>query len=187
MLAAFCFIWLLKGILSPLFILLPSITCPLFLMSEDEMLCMRKARRGGKAARMRSPNFNALFPLNTRGVKYEGQVEFGSERIPRCLLRGKRANTEWHLSLRIEDSPRLAVESFNYVCRSIVPDVTYLQLLTMRYSSVSTISEEFRITMLLSTKNLTKFFLLVVYCDITNPNHQYHIRKNILDFLSIYR
>jgi hypothetical protein len=42
-------------------------------------------------------------------------VEFGSERIPRSLLRGKRANDERHCSLRIEASPQLAAESFNYI------------------------------------------------------------------------
>jgi hypothetical protein len=40
-------------------------------------------------------------------------LEFGSERIPRRLLRGKRANAEQYCSLRIEDSPQLAAESFN--------------------------------------------------------------------------
>ena len=40
-------------------------------------------------------------------------VEFGSERIPRSLLRGKRANAERYCSLRIEDSPQFAAESFN--------------------------------------------------------------------------
>ena len=40
-------------------------------------------------------------------------IEFGSERISRSLLRGKLANTELYYSLRIEDSPRLAAESFN--------------------------------------------------------------------------
>ena len=40
-------------------------------------------------------------------------LEFGSERIPRSLLRGKRANDERYYSLRIEDSPQLAAESFN--------------------------------------------------------------------------
>jgi hypothetical protein len=39
--------------------------------------------------------------------------EFGSERISRGLLRGKRANAERCRSLRIEDSPQLAAESFN--------------------------------------------------------------------------
>jgi hypothetical protein len=39
-------------------------------------------------------------------------LEFGSERIPRGLLRGKRANAERYGSLRIEDSPQLAAESF---------------------------------------------------------------------------
>jgi hypothetical protein len=39
--------------------------------------------------------------------------EFGSELIPRSLLRGKRANAERFFSLRIEDSPRLAEESLN--------------------------------------------------------------------------
>jgi hypothetical protein len=41
------------------------------------------------------------------------QLEFGSERIPRSLLRGKRANDKRYSSLRIEDSPQLAAESFN--------------------------------------------------------------------------
>jgi hypothetical protein len=41
------------------------------------------------------------------------RLEFGSERIPRSLLRGKRANDERYSSLRIEDSPQLAAESFN--------------------------------------------------------------------------
>jgi hypothetical protein len=41
------------------------------------------------------------------------KYEFGSERIPRSLLRGKRANDEQLCSLRIEDSPQLAAESFN--------------------------------------------------------------------------
>jgi acyl-coenzyme A thioesterase PaaI-like protein len=40
-------------------------------------------------------------------------VEFGSERIPRSLLLGKRANDERYCSLRIEDSPQLAAESFH--------------------------------------------------------------------------
>jgi len=40
-------------------------------------------------------------------------IEFGSERIPRSLLRGKRANDERYCSLRIEDSPQQAAESFN--------------------------------------------------------------------------
>ena len=43
-----------------------------------------------------------------------GALEFGSECIPRSLLLGKRANTEWYYSLRIEDSPRFAAENFNY-------------------------------------------------------------------------
>ncbi|MGA2331865.1 MAG: hypothetical protein ABSG75_08905 [Syntrophales bacterium] len=43
---------------------------------------------------------------------YSLSLEFGSERIPRSLLRGKRANAEQYCSLRIEDSPQLAVESF---------------------------------------------------------------------------
>jgi hypothetical protein len=41
-------------------------------------------------------------------------IEFGSERMPRSLLRGKRANDERYCSLRIEDSPQLAAESFKY-------------------------------------------------------------------------
>ena len=41
------------------------------------------------------------------------KFEFGSERIPRSLLRGKRANAERYYSLRIEESPQLAAESFN--------------------------------------------------------------------------
>jgi hypothetical protein len=41
-------------------------------------------------------------------------IEFGSERIPRSLLRGKRANAERYCSIRIEDSPQLAAESFNF-------------------------------------------------------------------------
>ena len=40
--------------------------------------------------------------------------EFGSERIPRGSLRGKRVNDERCYSLRIEDSPQLAAEGFNY-------------------------------------------------------------------------
>jgi hypothetical protein len=44
---------------------------------------------------------------------FDTRLEFGSKRIPRSLLRGKRANAERHCSLRIEDSPQLAVESFN--------------------------------------------------------------------------
>ena len=43
-----------------------------------------------------------------------GTLEFGSERIPRSLLLGKRANTKWYYSLRSEDSPRFAMENFNY-------------------------------------------------------------------------
>jgi hypothetical protein len=39
--------------------------------------------------------------------------EFGSERIPRSLLRGKRANTKLYCSSRIEDYTRPAAESFN--------------------------------------------------------------------------
>ena len=44
-------------------------------------------------------------------------IEFGSERIPRGLLRGKRANDERCYSLRIEDSPQLAAERFNLKIR----------------------------------------------------------------------
>jgi hypothetical protein len=40
-------------------------------------------------------------------------LEFGSERKHPRLLWGKRANDERYCSLRIEDSPQLAVESFN--------------------------------------------------------------------------
>ena len=43
-----------------------------------------------------------------------GTLEFSSECIPHSLLRGKRANTEWYYSLRIEYSPRFAAENFNY-------------------------------------------------------------------------
>jgi hypothetical protein len=39
--------------------------------------------------------------------------ESGSERIPRSLLRGKRANGEHNHSLWIEDSPQFTAESFN--------------------------------------------------------------------------
>ena len=40
-------------------------------------------------------------------------IEFGSDRIPGSLLRGKRANDDRYCSLRIEDSPQLPPESFN--------------------------------------------------------------------------
>jgi hypothetical protein len=54
--------------------------------------------------------------LQVNGVwVFSGSSEFGSERIPRSLLRGKRANDERHCSLRIEDSPQLAAESFNKI------------------------------------------------------------------------
>ena len=35
-------------------------------------------------------------------------------RLNSVVLRGKRANTEWYYSLRIEYSPRFAAENFNY-------------------------------------------------------------------------
>jgi len=41
------------------------------------------------------------------------EFESGSERIPRSLLRGKRANGEHYYSLWIEDSPQFTAESFN--------------------------------------------------------------------------
>ena len=41
------------------------------------------------------------------------RIEFGSERIPCSTPRGKRANDERYCSLRIEDSPQHAAESFN--------------------------------------------------------------------------
>jgi hypothetical protein len=53
-------------------------------------------------------NFRGQAPA---GIQF---FEFGSERIPRGSLRGKRANDERCYSLRIEDSPQLAVERFNY-------------------------------------------------------------------------
>ena len=34
--------------------------------------------------------------------------------FPVACCGGKRANTEWYYSLRIEDSPRFAAENFNY-------------------------------------------------------------------------
>jgi peptide deformylase len=40
----------------------------------------------------------------------EERIEFGSERIPCSMPRGKRANDERYCSLRIEDPPQLAVE-----------------------------------------------------------------------------
>jgi hypothetical protein len=40
--------------------------------------------------------------------------ESGSERIPRGLPRGKRANWEHSYSLRIGDSPELAAENLQY-------------------------------------------------------------------------
>jgi hypothetical protein len=40
-------------------------------------------------------------------------IESGSERIPRSLLRSKRANGEHYYSLWIEDSPQFTAESFN--------------------------------------------------------------------------
>jgi len=42
-------------------------------------------------------------------------LESGSERIPRGLPRGKRANGEHHYSLRIGDSPQLAAESLQFL------------------------------------------------------------------------
>ncbi len=45
-------------------------------------------------------------------VKRKKDIESGSERIPRGLPRGKRANGEHYYSLWIEDSPQLAAESF---------------------------------------------------------------------------
>jgi hypothetical protein len=41
------------------------------------------------------------------------QIESGSERIPRGLLRGKRANGEHYYSLWIGDFPQFTAESFN--------------------------------------------------------------------------
>jgi hypothetical protein len=41
------------------------------------------------------------------------QIESGSERIPRGLLRGKRANGEHYYSLWIGDAPQVTAESFN--------------------------------------------------------------------------
>jgi hypothetical protein len=46
-------------------------------------------------------------------VKRNELIEFGSERLPRSLPRGKRTNAERYCSLRIEDSRQLAAESFN--------------------------------------------------------------------------
>jgi len=42
------------------------------------------------------------------------KIESGSERIPRSVLRGKRANGEHNYSLWIEDSPQFTAESFNF-------------------------------------------------------------------------
>jgi len=44
-------------------------------------------------------------------VQGSDAFEFGSERVPRGLLRGKRANAKRYFSLRIEDSPQLAAEN----------------------------------------------------------------------------
>jgi hypothetical protein len=55
--------------------------------------------------------FSLFFFHDFPGLK---GFEFGSERIPRSLLRGKRANAERYCSIRIEDSPQQAAESFNY-------------------------------------------------------------------------
>jgi hypothetical protein len=52
-----------------------------------------------------------------------GNLEFDSERIPRSLLRGKQANAERYCSIRIEDSPQLAAESFNIAGRQLF--ITY--------------------------------------------------------------
>jgi hypothetical protein len=52
-------------------------------------------------------------PAKSLGNGIARLFESGSERIPRSLLRGKRANGEHHYSLRIEDSPQFTAESFN--------------------------------------------------------------------------
>ncbi len=44
---------------------------------------------------------------------HHSAIEFGSERIPRSLLCGKRANTGQYYFLSIEDSPQRAAERFN--------------------------------------------------------------------------
>jgi len=48
-----------------------------------------------------------------KGEPFLITLESGSERIPRSLLRGKRANGEHYYSLWIEDSPQFTAESFN--------------------------------------------------------------------------
>ena len=53
---------------------------------------------------------------NSMAVLY---LESGSERIPRSLLRGKRANGEHYYSLWIEDSPQFTAESFNILSPSL--------------------------------------------------------------------
>jgi hypothetical protein len=58
--------------------------------------------------------FNIFNAFGLFRISFDRNLEFGSERIPRSLLRGKRANAERYCSLRIEDSPQLAAESFNY-------------------------------------------------------------------------
>jgi hypothetical protein len=46
--------------------------------------------------------------------------ESGRERIPRSLLRGKRANGEHNYSLWIEDSPQFTAESFSTSVKEII-------------------------------------------------------------------
>jgi hypothetical protein len=56
-------------------------------------------------------------------ARSEPALEFGSERIPRSLLRGKRAHDKRYCSLRIEDSPQQAAESFNVLIGDVNPRV----------------------------------------------------------------
>jgi hypothetical protein len=53
-------------------------------------------------------------PESTARERLTETTESGSERIPRSLLLGKRANGEHYFSLWIEDSPQSTAESFNY-------------------------------------------------------------------------
>ena len=57
------------------------------------------------------PKAAKIFGNHTGYGAEAGALEFGSERIPRSLLQGKLANTEWYYSLRIKDSPRFAAEN----------------------------------------------------------------------------
>jgi hypothetical protein len=58
-------------------------------------------------------DFGGYATKNAARLERDIRIESGSERIPRGLIRVKRANGDHYYSLRIEDYPLFTAQSFN--------------------------------------------------------------------------